>query len=502
MVSFKRTDNVVSGVENQLIQDILANYSKIGRPISNISMPVEVSISFYLTQLMSLEEKHQVLTTFGWLETYWQDEYLVWNSSLYGGLEQLVLSPELVWLPDFGVENSAKAIYDELFFKRFRVAISKEGVVNWVPGGKFITSCLLDITYYPFDQQECNIDLVDWAYHGLQVKLVNGSSTIGLDAYTESGEWQILRTMAESGDMYYESDPGVPFPRVRFTIYMLRKPRFYTINIICPCMTMSLLALLVFYLPPDSGEKVSLGMTVLLSFSVFLLLVAENVPKTSESVPLLGIYLTLIMVMTAMSICVCVMVLNIHHRDPNQPVPGWLHRLTHDCLAYTVCMRSHVTPPKYQQGLQQLCNFSQGYAREFAAPPAADRGESNSFQANDTDSLPPADVPNHQMPSFEDNGLGESVAMLVKTAGKKKAMLQEIVKHLRTITSKLKEKEDENVIQTQWKTVALILDRFFLVVFIVIVVGSSLFCLILYPKIGQQNLWEKNDTDEPDHWWP
>ena len=53
---------------------------------------------------------------------------------------------------------------------------------------------------------------------------------------------------------------------------------------------MSLLALLVFYLPPDSGEKVSLGITVLLSFSVFLLLVAENVPKTSEFVPLLGKY--------------------------------------------------------------------------------------------------------------------------------------------------------------------------------------------------------------------
>ena len=70
--------------------------------------------------------------------------------------------------------------------------------------------------------------------------------------------------------------------------FMSFQPMFYTINIITPCLTMSLLALLVFYLPPDSGEKVSLGITVLLSFSVFLLLVAENVPKTSEFVPLLG----------------------------------------------------------------------------------------------------------------------------------------------------------------------------------------------------------------------
>jgi len=157
-----------------------------------------------------------------------------------------------------------------------------------VPGGKFVTSCQLDITFYPFDDQMCNIDLVDWAYHGLQVKLINGSDRIGLDAYTHSGEWDILRTEATSGNQFYESDPGVPFPRVRFTLYLRRKPMFYLINIITPCMMMSLLSVLVFYLPPDSGEKVSLGITVLLSFSVFLLLVAENVPKTSEYIPLLG----------------------------------------------------------------------------------------------------------------------------------------------------------------------------------------------------------------------
>ncbi|CAD5111796.1 DgyrCDS1070 [Dimorphilus gyrociliatus] len=216
------------------------------------------------------------------------DDFLVWNPEEYENLTQIVLTPDLIWLPDFGIENSAKSIYDELHFKRFRVSILHNGLLNWVPGGKFLTSCKLDITFYPFDDQECNIDFVDWAYHGLQVNLINGSSEIGLDAYTESGEWKIIGTKAVSEDQFYESDPGVPFPRVRFTLFLRRKPMFYLINIITPCMTMSLLALLVFYLPPDSGEKVSLGITVLLSFSVFLLLVAENVPKTSEFIPLLG----------------------------------------------------------------------------------------------------------------------------------------------------------------------------------------------------------------------
>ena len=48
------------------------------------------------------------------------------------------------------------------------------------------------------------------------------------------------------------------------------------------------LTCLTFYLPTESGEKVSLGLTVLLSFSVFMLLIAESMPATSEFIPLIG----------------------------------------------------------------------------------------------------------------------------------------------------------------------------------------------------------------------
>ena len=53
-------------------------------------------------------------------------------------------------------------------------------------------------------------------------------------------------------------------------------------------MMLSSLTLLVFCLPPDSGEKVALGITVLLAFSVFMLAIAEKMPETSESIPLIG----------------------------------------------------------------------------------------------------------------------------------------------------------------------------------------------------------------------
>ncbi len=168
-------------------------------------------------------------------------------------------------------------------------------MIQWVPGGKFVTSCQLDITLYPFDSQHCEMDFVDWTYDGRFVDLINGSNKIGMDVYKKHGEWDIIKTESMRLEQFFDSDRGIPFPTVKFVLHLKRKPRFYMINVVAPCILMSVLALLVFYLPPDSGEKVSLGITVLLSFSVFLLLIAENVPKTSDYVPLIGTYYKLIL---------------------------------------------------------------------------------------------------------------------------------------------------------------------------------------------------------------
>lgn len=82
-----------------------------------------------------------------------------------------------------------------------------------------------------------------------------------------------------------------PYPDITFTLHLKRRASFYIFNLLIPCMMISFLAPLGFYLPADSGEKVSLGVTVLLALTVFQLLVAESMPP-SESVPLIGEFRT------------------------------------------------------------------------------------------------------------------------------------------------------------------------------------------------------------------
>ena len=55
-----------------------------------------------------------------------------------------------------------------------------------------------------------------------------------------------------------------------------------------PCMLTAGVAALGFLLPVESGEKVALEITVLLSLAVFLLLVSESLPPSSEDFPIIG----------------------------------------------------------------------------------------------------------------------------------------------------------------------------------------------------------------------
>jgi len=57
---------------------------------------------------------------------------------------------------------------------------------------------------------------------------------------------------------YYECCKE-PYPDVTFTVTMRRRTLYYGLNLLIPCVLISGLALLVFLLPADSGEKISLG---------------------------------------------------------------------------------------------------------------------------------------------------------------------------------------------------------------------------------------------------
>ena len=69
-----------------------------------------------------------------------------------------------------------------------------------------------------------------------------------------------------------------------------RKYFFYMMNLVIPCALIACMIFLVFLLPPKSGERISLGITVLLSMAIFQELSSEKLPSSSDTFPLLGMF--------------------------------------------------------------------------------------------------------------------------------------------------------------------------------------------------------------------
>jgi hypothetical protein len=63
----------------------------------------------------------------------------------------------------------------------------------------------------------------------------------------------------------------------------------------CIFISLSALSILAFKVPPDSGERITLVITNLLSMIVFLLLVADILPPISDATPLISIYYAIVM---------------------------------------------------------------------------------------------------------------------------------------------------------------------------------------------------------------
>ena len=73
-----------------------------------------------------------------------------------------------MWKPDILLYNSANENFDATF--PTNIVVRNTGQCEQIPPGIFKSTCRIDITWFPFDDQLCDLKFGSWTYSGWKVK--------------------------------------------------------------------------------------------------------------------------------------------------------------------------------------------------------------------------------------------------------------------------------------------------------------------------------------------
>lgn len=175
----------------RLYADLFLNYDKRVLPASDVSKPIDISVSFSLLDIYGIDMRTQIFSKYVSLKLSWKDYFLQWNASNYGDLKQITSSFADVWKPDIIVLNlaSTRKSLANTDDDNHNVIVRNNGIVDWRVYINLNTRCLLDTTRYPFDNRTCGINISKLLLNdGYETIHNNNNETNYLDNFVPNGE--------------------------------------------------------------------------------------------------------------------------------------------------------------------------------------------------------------------------------------------------------------------------------------------------------------------------
>ncbi|XP_067044983.1 neuronal acetylcholine receptor subunit alpha-9-like [Acropora muricata] len=332
--------------EKTLIEDLLMNYNNEVRPVENRSQVLIVTVGVQPYRLLRMDEIEQLIRMSMWYRLSWEDSALSWKPDRYGNITRINLPVDVIWTPPVGLLNSLDSGMALLFsggedVLDNQVQVQFNGHVRLLLPAVLSVSCIMDMSMYPFDTQRCNLRFGTWAYttDDLAFKADVETSTLAQskENFSSSAGWNVLeyRAIETKGNNNEES------PSVTFTIELQRQTTYYIVILLLPCFSNVMLTLLVFLLPPETGERIAVGINTLFTMWVNYLRVLNAMPK-SPHLPAFCKFYYFVMFECVCAIAVSCLVISFFHMNVNIDQPEWVKTHILDRMARLVFLHKSV----------------------------------------------------------------------------------------------------------------------------------------------------------------
>jgi len=364
-----------------------------------------------------------------------------------------------------------------------------------------------------------------WTYDGYRLDVVLEAQEGDTKKYVNNGEWDLIGIPAQRNEIIYVCCPE-PYPDVTYTVHIRRRTKYYYVNLIIPCVLITSLTLLSFFLPPDSGERITLVITSLLAMTVFMLIVAEIMPATSEVVPLISIYYTGIMFEVGLALVATCLVLKCYYNNPSvSEIPVWVRTIVLNWLAKLVRVkvppglvkvinkhfkekaeareeieherRNSILPQSILNVNQDRCKKSSviSMGRNRAMNSISERRFSCGSEDMSTLGLPQLfnTRANSQNSINEEQPIREApppnVPLSFEASMKEMLLKQDnLLRNVRRLVHVARENEENEIKREEWKMVASVIDACFFWLFMVTLIVSSLVIFLQAPNYNDKDV--------------
>ena len=277
----------------KLYDDLFNLYKTDITPLSEDDDTLDITVRFNLFYVNSFNEVEGTLSVLGAVTFNWKDRYLSWDPSEYDGLDSLTIPQTKVWTPNVVLMNDAYRLAPLGSDASFTIELGYKGNLRWTTGRVFNVKCAADIMNFPFDSHSCQLRFAGWGYNHT-IGIIPISKLVYLLHFEENLDWKLTGSAMSSHS----------FSSFHVILNFTREPLYYNVLVFTPTAVLALLNPLVFILPIECGERLSFGMTILLSYVVFLTLVSDEIPATSNPMSFLIIFIVVLFI-TSAAIIVC-----------------------------------------------------------------------------------------------------------------------------------------------------------------------------------------------------
>ncbi|GMS78199.1 hypothetical protein PENTCL1PPCAC_374, partial [Pristionchus entomophagus] len=128
-----------------------------------------------------------------------------------------------------------------------------DGTVFTTNPSVYDTWCRLNLNNFPFDHQECEINIGSWVYTANETQITTNQTEIRLDVagtiYEGNSEWEVTRIRAE---IKQSIDDGEHFREVWYFITLNRRASYYIYVLLVPTFIVTTLCIIGLFTPLDN----------------------------------------------------------------------------------------------------------------------------------------------------------------------------------------------------------------------------------------------------------